>query len=258
MPRRAIHCGHCKEEGHNITSCDAFKINFNIALISEDPIVPTRTYTTRKVDLHKLTELKLLYNGHIPYVVHSNYLITYENSNIEHGQFTIEKKEKNEIKEYKKNQTQNININSNYFNDFRTRIDYFKNNCLSSSYIHLTDLINIINNDYIEVTTRINNIQVERRERWQREAEERRLRYAAQEDVQTAIMNRELLPVIRETMIEADDCPICLESLGETNKTILRCGHPLCTPCLLTQTLRGAANKSSRTCICSVCRTPYL
>jgi len=258
-PRRSFRCGHCKNEGHNITSCALFKINFNISLISQDPIIPTSTYTINKVNLHKLTEFKSLYEGHIPYIVHSDYLISYVQHNDNAAtDFTIEKKEKNEIKEYKKNQTHNINIESDYYNDFRTRFNYLNNNCLYSRYIDLIDLINIVNNDHVEVTTRINNIQVERRERWRREEEERRLRYLAQEEVQTNIMNREILPVLRETIVETDDCPICLDSLGETNKTILRCGHPLCTPCLLTQTLRGAANKNTRTCICPICRTPYL
>tara|TARA_B110000967_G_C18898415_1_gene572566 strand:+ start:1339 stop:2127 length:789 start_codon:yes stop_codon:yes gene_type:complete len=260
-PRRSIRCGHCKEEGHNIGSCDLFKIEFNIALISQDPIIPIHTYRLNKVNLHKLTEFKSLYEGHIPYVVHSDYLIRYvqNDDTFDHfANFIIEKKEKNEIKEYKKNQTHNINIESNYYNNFRRRFNYLKANCLYYGSINLMDMINIVNNDHIEVTTRLNDIQVERRERWRREEEEHRLQYIDQVEVQTNIMNREILPVLRETIVETDDCPICLDSLGETNKTILRCGHPLCTPCLLTQTLRGAANNNTQTCICSVCRTPYL
>ena len=77
--------------------------------------------------------------------------------------------------------------------------------------------------------------------------------------VQHIWMNREPLPILRETAIETDDCPICLDTLGDTAKVILRCGHQLCTACMITQTLRAAtAATNMRECQCPICRSGYL
>tara|TARA_B110000879_G_scaffold5481_1_gene7263 strand:+ start:305 stop:1207 length:903 start_codon:yes stop_codon:yes gene_type:complete len=76
--------------------------------------------------------------------------------------------------------------------------------------------------------------------------------------VQHIWMNREPLPILRETAIETDDCPICLDTLGDTAKVILRCGHQLCTTCMLTQTLRAATATNMRECQCPICRSGYL
>ena len=63
----------------------------------------------------------------------------------------------------------------------------------------------------------------------------------------------EPLPNIRETAIESDDCPICLDTFGEVGKTILRCGHQICTSCLFRQTRNGVGQW-----LCPVCRAPYV
>ena len=147
-----------------------------------------------------------------------------------------------------------------------------KNNFIVQKFTNLSNYIanyqqdliqhqSSINNDYIEVTTRLNNARVAR------EAEYRQ--YLQQRDVERAqilqreaeanlIINRIELPIIRTDEVAADDCPICMETLGETNKSVLRCGHSLCTSCLLTQTLRGVTLKSTSSCFCTVCRAPYL
>jgi hypothetical protein len=45
-----------------------------------------------------------------------------------------------------------------------------------------------------------------------------------------------------------DECPVCFDNIGETNQTILRCGHQLCTDCIFhnIQTIGGTK--------CPVCR----
>ena len=63
----------------------------------------------------------------------------------------------------------------------------------------------------------------------------------------------EPLPNIRETAIESDDCPVCLDTFGEVGKTILRCGHQICTSCLFRQTRNGVGQW-----LCPVCRAPYV
>jgi hypothetical protein len=66
------------------------------------------------------------------------------------------------------------------------------------------------------------------------------------------------LPVLRETAIEATECPICIEDLGEVGKTVLKCGHTLCVSCFLQQTLRATATRGARDCACPVCRVNYI
>ena len=72
------------------------------------------------------------------------------------------------------------------------------------------------------------------------------------------VENISALPVLRDTAIETDDCPVCLEKLGETGKTILKCGHVICISCMLQQTLIHAARQDWKKCCCPVCRNNYL
>lgn len=53
------------------------------------------------------------------------------------------------------------------------------------------------------------------------------------------------------TAFQTDECPICLEDLGETNCMVLRCGHKTCGDCILTHFQRVGGRK------CPVCRDQY-
>ena len=66
------------------------------------------------------------------------------------------------------------------------------------------------------------------------------------------------LPVLRETAVEATECPICIEDLGEVGKTVLKCGHTLCVSCFLQQMMRATAESRARDCKCPVCRVSYI
>lgn len=66
------------------------------------------------------------------------------------------------------------------------------------------------------------------------------------------------LPVLRETAVEATECPICIEDLGEVGKTVLKCGHTLCVSCFLQQMMRATAASRARECKCPVCRVGYI
>ena len=54
--------------------------------------------------------------------------------------------------------------------------------------------------------------------------------------------------VSNERAFTQDECPVCFDNIGETNQTILRCGHQLCTDCIFhnLQTIGGTK--------CPVCR----
>jgi hypothetical protein len=66
------------------------------------------------------------------------------------------------------------------------------------------------------------------------------------------------LPVLRETVVEATECPICMEELGEVGKTVLKCGHTVCVSCFLQQIMRATAANNVNKCECSVCRVNYI
>ena len=92
-------------------------------------------------------------------------------------------------------------------------------------------------------------------------ADERRARQQNSNEnlpLKNIVENISALPVLRETAIETDDCPVCLEKLGETGKTILKCGHVICISCMLQQTLIHAARQDWKKCCCPVCRNNYL
>ena len=111
----------------------------------------------------------------------------------------------------------------------------------------------------------------ERREAWARQAQARRepappeLAHEVR-DVQLppnmvtdeGLARMVALPVLRETAVEATECPICIEDLGETGKTVLKCGHTLCVSCFLQQVLRSTAMRSTNDCACPVCRVSYI
>jgi hypothetical protein len=53
------------------------------------------------------------------------------------------------------------------------------------------------------------------------------------------------------TAFQTDECPICLEDLGETNCMVLRCGHKTCGDCILRH-FQGVGGRK-----CPVCRDQY-
>lgn len=60
-----------------------------------------------------------------------------------------------------------------------------------------------------------------------------------------------------DVCIPADDCPICMEPLGNTGKTVLSCGHTLCTSCFIKQIVVCHDQKKSENCGCPICRRKY-
>jgi len=66
------------------------------------------------------------------------------------------------------------------------------------------------------------------------------------------------LPVLRETAVKTDECPICIEDLGETGKMVLKCGHIVCESCFLQQVLRATSTNRPNNCACPVCRVNYV
>lgn len=66
------------------------------------------------------------------------------------------------------------------------------------------------------------------------------------------------LPVLRETEVNETNCPICFDELGETGKTVLKCGHPVCVSCFMQQILRATALKKLDKCECVICKVNFI
>lgn len=69
-------------------------------------------------------------------------------------------------------------------------------------------------------------------------------------DDEDAIVKKEDL-VTKSDAVETSDCYICFETLGNTNKMILRCGHQFCGDCIFTHYDKQGIN-------CPVCRAQYV
>jgi hypothetical protein len=126
-------------------------------------------------------------------------------------------------------------------------------------------LHNLFHVDYVTEKERLLHEQTEFNDRVMRRIREREarqpvLQQQAQQPVQLSDrwVNREPLPIISTKAFEAEDCPICMEPLGETSKVILRCGHQMCVTCMLTQTILAAKERNSKKCQCPHCREEYL
>ena len=93
---------------------------------------------------------------------------------------------------------------------------------------------------------------------------EAQVRWGAQTDelleprIDNVVGRMVALPVLRETAVEATECPICIEDLGEVGKTVLKCGHTLCVSCFLQQMMRATATTMAHECKCPVCRVSYI
>lgn len=62
---------------------------------------------------------------------------------------------------------------------------------------------------------------------------------------------------LQEKVIDTDECPICMDKIGNTNKTILRCGHQFCVTCLFQNIEVISKNKQKFHCECPICRGAY-
>lgn len=261
--RRAIRCSHCKNEGHNITRCKIHKIKIYSALASgENNIINISVFRLNNIHRYfeNIVKFNLLYRGLLPFVTCYNYMITY---NMVNNDFVFEEHPVSHIRNLNTilpniGPTEYSDISIKIKKKYEEKMKYFKENAIFSPYIMFDDLNDLFNNDHIEVTTRLNNEHNARMTEHRRQQREREQGVLERNTEANTIINRRVLPILRTDEIAADECPICMETIGETNKTVLRCGHSLCTGCLLTQTLRASALKTVSSCFCTICRAPYL
>ncbi len=266
MPRRPNRCGHCRNEGHNRSKCTKLQVDIVLNIHGQR----NRQYNTvigqslrlSKINLDRLAQVRLLIDGQIPFMVFkrlctspefNNFIVRLDHTN---NELTVTIEEPNqEMENIAKNAIiENAETIANYKNNYRERIQYIKDNLRYAEYQSISKAITILNGDHIEFAIHVGAEQRAREEAYRQHA-------ATFNNIQNNvndILNRELLPIIRNTLVDADDCPICLESFGETGKSILRCGHQVCIDCIVTHTLIGASLRNTINCKCPVCRTPYV
>ena len=269
MPTRIRRCGHCRLEGHNISKCTKFRIDIVLNIMGRDrdfynTDLNRSVQVSNYISFTRLAHVKMLIEGFVPHIVWTNHTIS-PNPNIyiirfENNKLTYTLEDSNQ--EYERTARDTIVSNTGtsiiYENDFRSRYEHFKQGCRYSNYLSISRLMIIITGDYIELTQRIADEERARDALYQQWAQARAQERAQQNIQQNILVNRERLPIIRETAIEAVDCPICLETLTETSKVVLRCGHQLCLSCLLTQTLTDNRMQNTNRWKCCACRTRYL
>ena len=265
MATRIRRCGHCRLEGHNVSKCTKFELEIVLNIMGRDrefykTILHKCVQVSKYVNFTRLAHVKMLIEGLVPHVVWTNHTI-YPNPNIyiirfENNKLTYTLEDPNH--EYERDARaailSNIETSKVYVNDFRTRYEHYQQGCRYSNYLNIPRLVIIMTGDYIAFTQRIGDEQREQEAFWQQ------LRLERENEIvqQNSLVNRAPLPIIRETAIETEDCPICLDPLNKTGTAVLRCGHQICISCLLTQTLIGNRMQHANRWKCSVCRTQYL
>ena len=295
MQRAPPKCGHCEVVGHTRASCRDLEVDKILQMCGGELHAAPEKIKTRKIPFEKLAELQLLIEGHIPAVIFKtkkqvNVAGKYEIvivKIVEDQRFKKETILFSEEKWTKINNTwidytKSINDNSilltekcqTYLQklsllqrDLPGMIWGYDGVLLPQSEFTTTSLHNVFHVDYIAEKENLLRSQTLYNDRVRANIEARNQRRQAENVVREQVvrvqhiwMNREPLPILRETAIETDDCPICLDTLGDTAKVILRCGHQMCTACMLTQTLRAAtaAATNMRECQCPICRSGYL
>jgi len=295
MQRAPPKCGHCEVVGHTRASCRDLEVDKILQMCGGELHAAPEKIKTRKIPFEKLAELQLLIEGHIPAVIFKtkkqvNVACKYEIvivKIVEDQRFKKETILFSEEKWTKINNTwidytKSINDNSILLTEkcqtYLQKLSLLQRDLPGmicgcdgvlrpQSEFTTTSLHNVFHVDYIAEKENLLRVQTRFNDRARANIEVRNQRRQAENVVREQVvrvqhiwMNREPLPILRETAIETDDCPICLDTLGDTAKVILRCGHQMCTACMLTQTLRAAtaAATNMRECQCPICRSGYL
>ena len=60
----------------------------------------------------------------------------------------------------------------------------------------------------------------------------------------------------RENAIKSESCPICMDTIGETDNIVLRCGHHFCSTCVFKHTITCISRRTD--CTCPICRGAYM
>ena len=285
MPRAPSRCGHCKEVGHTRAKCRDLEVDKILQMCGGQFEGSPETVKRHKIPFEKIAEIQLLIEGRLPAVIFKTnkqvnvarkYEIvtvrlvedrTFEKQTMlysEEGWNTINSTWKDYTKTIKDNSRLIAEKSEKYLQKLRWLErdlpgvrDWYFGRLRPQDEFSTRTLHNLFHVDYVTEKERLLHEQTERNDRVIREYNQRQ---QAQQPVQPSDrwVNREPLPIISTKAFEAEDCPICMEPLGETSKVILRCGHQMCVTCMLTQTILAAKERNSKKCQCPHCREEYL
>jgi len=293
MPRAPPRCGHCKEVGHTRAKCRDLEVDKILQMCGGQFEELPELVKRHKIPFEKIAEIQLLIEGRLPAVIFKTnkqvnvarkYEIvtvrlvedrTFEKQTVLYSEerwTTINSIWKNYTKTIKDNSRLIAEKNEKYLQKLRWlerdlpgRRNWLDGRLRPQDEFSTRSLHNLFHVDYVTEKERLLHEQTERNDRIMREVREREARQPvrqqqAQHPVQLSDrwVNREPLPIISTKAFEAEDCPICMEPLGETSKVILRCGHQMCVTCMLTQTILAAKERNSKKCQCPHCREEYL
>lgn len=298
MPRAPPRCRHCKEVGHTKAKCRDLEVDKILQMCGGQFEELPELVKRHKIPFEKIAEMQLLIEGHLPVVIFkTNKLVnvarkyeivtvrlvedrTFEKQTVLYSEerwTTINSTWKDYTKTVKDN-ARLINEKSDKYlqklrwldRDLPGRRNWLDGRLTPQDEFSTRSLHNLFHVDYVTEKERLLHEQTERNNRILREVTQRnqhqqaqqpvRQQQQAQQTVQQSgrWVNREPLPIISTKAFEAEDCPICMEPLGETSKVILRCGHQMCVTCMLTQTILASKERNSKKCQCPHCRVEYL
>lgn len=290
MPRAPPRCGHCKEVGHTKAKCRDLEVDKILQMCGGQFEELPELVKRHQIPFEKMAEIQLLIEGRLPAVIFKTnkqvnvarkYEIvtvrlvedrTFEKEIIlysEEGWTTINSTWKDYTKTIKDNARLIAEKSEKYLQKLRWLErdlpgvrDWYFGRLRPQVEFSTRSLHNLFHVDYVTEKERLLHEQTERNDRVIREYNQRQQaqNQQAQQPVQLSDrwVNREPLPIISTKAFEAEDCPICMEPLGETSKVILRCGHQMCVTCMLTQTILAAKERNSKKCQCPHCREEYL
>jgi len=293
MPRAPPRCGHCKEVGHTRAKCRDLEVDKILQMCGGQFEELPELVKRHKIPFEKMAEIQLLIEGHLPAVIFkTNKLVnvarkyeivtvrlvedrTFEKQTIlysEEGWTTINSIWKNYTKTIKDNSRLIAEKSEKYLQKLRWlerdlpgRRNWLDGRLRPQDEFSTRSLHNLFHVDYVIEKERLLHEQTEFNDRVMRRILERQAQQQAHNQrTEQAVkqsgrwVNREPLPIISTNAFEAEDCPICMEPLGETSKVILRCGHQMCVTCMLTQTILAAKERNSKKCQCPHCREEYL
>ena len=290
MPRAPPRCRYCKEVGHTKAKCRDLEVDKILQMCGGQFEELPELVMRHKIPFEKIAEIQLLIEGHLPAVIFKTnkqvnvarkYEIvtvrlvedrTFEKQTLlysEEGWNTINSTWKDYTKTIKDNSRLITEKSEKYLQKLRWLErdlpgvrDWYFGRLRPQVEFSTRSLHNLFHVDYVTEKERLLHEQTERNDRVIREYNQRQQaqNQQAQQPVKQSgrWVNREPLPIISTKAFEAEDCPICMEPLGETSKVILRCGHQMCVTCMLTQTILAAKERNSKKCQCPHCRVEYL
>ena len=170
MPPIAIRrCGHCRLEGHNISSCTKYDIDICLNILGRSSEYYHtnlhRTIRVSKISFARLAQLKMMIEGIVPHIIWTNntvfpnpniYVVRFENNiltyTLEEPTHEIERITRHAI-------LSNIETSKRYEQDFRNRYQHFQQGCRYSNYLNINNLVIIMTGDYVALTQRIGDEQ---------------------------------------------------------------------------------------------------